>query len=88
MPNSISEKNGQWVIIYITSYLIRLWLYICSYCNWDTSVRKFAYSKENELSMVIEQVKEHSNKGYLKKMYDSVIFKLKEREGLSTERIE
>lgn len=66
--------------------IFRLWLYICSYCNWDTSVRKFAYAKESDLNMVIEQVKEHSNKGYLKKMYDSMMLKLKENEGLSVER--
>jgi len=63
-----------------------MWVYICSYCNWDTSVRKFAYAKESDLSLVIDQVKEHSNKGFLRKMYDCVVFKLKENEGLFTER--
>ncbi len=66
--------------------IIRMWVYICSYCNWDTSVRKFAYAKESDLSLVIDQIKEHSNKGFLRKMYDCVVFKLKENEGLFTER--
>jgi hypothetical protein len=60
-------------------------VYMCTYCYWDTSNIKFACQKETDLDSLIHQLKESSNKGFLKKMYDHIMIKLKENEGLSTE---
>lgn len=62
--------------------MIRKFMYVCQYCYWDTSNIKFAFAKESELDNIIFQLKESYVKGSLKKMYDHVMNKLKENEGL------
>jgi hypothetical protein len=42
-------------------------------------------NKESDLDSLIFQLKESSTKGYLKKMYDHIINRLKDNEGLITE---
>jgi len=54
------------------------YLYACSYCSWDTTSIKFVSKEENDIEMLIYQLKESSVKGYLKKNYDLVLSKLKE----------
>ena len=56
---------------------------MCPYCYWDTANIKFACQKETDLDGLIHQLKDSTNKGLLKKMYDHVQLKLKENEGLS-----
>jgi hypothetical protein len=58
------------------------YMYSCPYCYWDTGSVKFACPKETDLDSLIYQLKESSTKGYLRKMYDHVLLKLKENEGL------
>jgi hypothetical protein len=62
-------------------------MYSCQYCFWDTSAIKFACAKETDLDSLIYQLKDSSSKGYLKKMYDHVLQKLKENEGLTSDCI-
>jgi hypothetical protein len=57
-------------------------MYACPYCYWDTNSVKFACVKEIDLDSLIYQLKEFSMKGYLRKMYDHVLQKLRENEGL------
>ncbi len=58
---------------------------MCPYCYWDTANIKFACQKETDLDGLIHQLKDSTNKGLLKKMYDHVQLKLKENEGLSND---
>lgn len=66
-------------------YSSRKYMYVCPYCYWDTSNIKFSCPKETDLDSLIYQLKDTSSKGYLKKMYDHTISKLKENEGLITD---
>ena len=61
------------------------YMYVCPFCYWDTTTIKFVTSKESDLDSLIFQLKESSTKGYLKKMYDHIINRLKDNEGLITE---
>jgi hypothetical protein len=61
------------------------YMYMCPYCYWDTSTIKFASPKESDLDSLIYQLKDSASKGYLRKMYDHLIGKLKENEGLTNE---
>lgn len=60
-------------------------MYVCPYCYWDTSNIKFACQKETDLDSLIHQLKDSTNKGLLKKMYDYCNNKLTENEMLSIE---
>lgn len=54
------------------------YLYACSYCSWDTTSIKFVTKEENDIELLIYQLKDSSVKGYLKKNYDIVLNRLKE----------
>jgi hypothetical protein len=43
--------------------------------------------KEQDLQLLVLQLKESSNNGFLQNMYGHCVIKLKENEGLSTESI-
>src|SRR6185312_11153372 len=61
------------------------YIFMCPYCYWDTSNIKFSTAKETDLDSLIYQLKDSSNKGFLKKMYDHVLVKLKENENINSE---
>lgn len=60
------------------------YMYVCPYCYLDTGTIKFSCARETDLDGLIFQLKESQTKGYLRKMYEHVITKLKENENLST----
>jgi hypothetical protein len=62
-----------------------LYLYVCPYCYWDTENIKFACQKETELDGYVQDLKESTNKGLLKKMFDHIQTKLKDNEGLNSD---
>ena len=59
-------------------------MYFCTYCYWDTTEKKLTTDKETDLDNIIFQLKDTSNKGYLKKMYDYLVSKLKKNEQTNT----
>jgi hypothetical protein len=62
-------------------------MYSCPNCYWDTASLKFACQKETDLDSLIHQLKDSTNKGLLKKMFDYCQLKLKENEGLNDSKI-
>lgn len=60
------------------------YFYACGYCYYDTNVIKFACAKESDLDSLVIQLKDSQTKGYLKKLYDHNLLKLKQNENLIT----
>ena len=67
-------------LILIKKQIDGKFVYSCSYCSWDTSNIKFISKEENDIEMLIYQLKESNIKGYLKKNYDLVNGNLKKNE--------
>ena len=65
-------------------FYVRKYVYFCTYCYWDTTEKKLTTDKETDLDNIIFQLKDTSNKGYLKKMYDHLVSKLKKNEQTNT----
>ena len=53
-------------------------MYVCSYCYYDTTNIRLSRTKEVELDLTVGKIQESSSGGYLKKMYVNVCKKLKD----------
>ena len=60
-------------------------MYACPYCYYDTSYIKISKIKEIELDRTIGQLQEFSSSGHLKKMYNIILKKLKEKDNIFSE---
>ena len=60
-------------------------MYACPYCYYDTSYIRFSKTKEIELDHAIGKLQEVSSSGHLKKMYNSILKKLKEKDNIFSE---
>jgi hypothetical protein len=62
----------------------RKFVFYCQYCNWSSSENKLIFNKEADAASAAFQIKDFYNKGYLKKMYDHLVDKLKKNEQENT----
>ena len=69
----------------IKRHLNSTFMYSCPYCYYDTSYIKFSKTKELELDRAIGKLQEVSSSGHLKKMYNLILKKLKEKDNIFCE---
>jgi len=62
------------------NWIYSKFVYFCTYCYWDTTEKKLTTDKETDLDNIIFQLKDTSSKGYMKKMYDHLVSKLKKND--------